>query len=451
MNLNTLWEILIICCEVILFYTFIHTKFNIQKKSTLSYLLQAVYLCGHIIITYVCNFFMVSTLFTIILSLCMDTIFIKLFFQTTIFYSLFWSVIYSAVCISAEYITLTIPQFFFSSSIEQTLKGGNLRIPISCIYIALIAIFVFIFGNIFSQKIHLLTSQKIIYTMLSILGIGISHYILILTIEFSRNPYLAPKTNNLIIINLFFIAMFISLLTYIYQLGKTKEQNIKYLKLEKQHELEEQQYRILLNTTDSLRILKHDTKHHLLVIKALIEHNEIIKLQEYVASYLLELETSSLLLSTGNTAIDCILSAKLLCAKQHNITMNYSVIVPSVFPLDDISLSSLLGNLLDNAIESCLRSSKNNESFIPWIHFYMKPFQNMVLIHAENPYSETLKRNSKHQFISSKDEANHGFGLKRIESIVSENNGILQISSDNNIFSVHMMIPLKEEETNFEY
>lgn len=450
MNLSTIWEILIICCEVILFYTFIHTKFNLQKKNTFSYVLQLLYLFGHIMVTYICNFFMVSTLFTIIFSLCIDTIFIRLFFQTTIFYSIFWSVIYSIICISAEYITLTIPQFFFSSSIEQTLVGGELRIPISCIYIALIATFVFIFGNIFSQRIHLLTSQKIIYTILSILCIGISHYILVLTIEFSQNPTLAPKTNDLIVINLFFITMFISLLTYIYQLGKIKEQNIKYLKLEKQHELEEQQYRILLNTTDSLRILKHDAKHHLSVIKSLIEHNETVKLQEYVASYLLEFDKSNLLISTGNTAIDCILSAKLLYAKQHNITMNYSVIVPSVFPLDDISLSSLLGNLLDNAIESCLRSSKANESFIPWIHFYIKPFQNMILIHSENPYSETLKKNSKQQFISSKVEANHGLGLKRIESLISENNGILQISTDTNIFSVHIIIPLKEE-TNFEY
>lgn len=152
--------------------------------------------------------------------------------------------------------------------------------------------------------------------------------------------------------------MFIFLLIYIYQLGQTKEQNIKYLKLEKQYELEEQQYRILLSTTESLRLLKHDTKHHLSVIKSLTENNEINKLKDYVSSYCLELEKSNLLITSGNTAIDCILSSKLMYAKQQNIDIEYSVIVPSPFPLDDISLSSLLGNLLDNAIEACLRSSK---------------------------------------------------------------------------------------------
>ena len=157
--------------------------------------------------------------------------------------------------------------------------------------------------------------------------------------------------------------MLLSLLAYIYQLGKSKEQNIQYLKKEKQYELEEQEYRLLLNTTSSLRTMKHDIKQHLSVIRTLAEQNETQKLCEYINSYFQELEKTNILLTTGNTAIDCLVSSKLSYAKELNIPIQYSVIIPAVFPMDDISLSSVIGNLLDNAIESSLRSMKNDVHF----------------------------------------------------------------------------------------
>ena len=39
----------------------------------------------------------------------------------------------------------------------------------------------------------------------------------------------------------------------------------------------------------------------------------------------------------------------------------------------------------------------------------------------------------------------HGFGLKRISDIVSNNNGIFHQSIKNNIFIIHIILPLKED------
>ncbi|MGN0353262.1 MAG: sensor histidine kinase [Roseburia sp.] len=340
---------------------------------------------------------------------------------------------------------MTIPQFFSHATLDQILAGGNLRIPFSFLYISLIAVFVFLSINIFNRKMYLTLLQKVTYTILSILGIGIAHYILLLTLKFSQNAALAEETNILILINLSFLAMFLALLIYISQLGQSKEQNIKYLELEKQHELEEQQYRILLNTTESLHEMKHDTKHHMDVIKTLAEQNELQKLQDYVTAYDDFLEKGHYLLSTGNTAIDCIMSSKLALAKQNHIAFDYSIMTPHPFPIDDILLSSLLGNILDNAIEGCVRSKSEKDTFEPWIRFYIKPFQNMVLIHSENNYEGKLSINPNFGFFSTKQEPHHGLGLKRIRDIVSENNGFFQYSTDNNIFTIHIIIPLKEE------
>lgn len=444
MNTNLLLEISIIFFEILLFYIFVHAKLTPPKANVKYSVYQFLYLTGHMIIIYSCNLSDVSTMVTIMLSLFMDTVFIKLFFLVPFFYSLFLGAMYSSICMIAEYITLIIPQIITKTPVEQMLAGGNLRAPISFTYIALVAVLVFLFAHLFNQNMYLSLLQKISYVFLSVSGIAISHYIVILTLTFSQNMVLKNKLNHLILINIFYLIMLLSLLVYIYQLGKSKEQNIKYLKQEKQHELEEQQYRLLLNTTMSLRTMKHDIKHHLSVIKSLAEHNETQKLQEYINSYFQELEKSNILLSTGNTAIDCLVSSKLSYARQLNIPIQYSIVIPSVFPMNDISLSSVIGNLLDNAIESSLRSMKTIENFSPWIKFYIKPFQNMVIIHVENKFDGILKVDTNHNFLSLKPGNNHGIGLNRVTELISKNNGMLTVSTEKQIFSVHIILPQKE-------
>lgn len=444
MDINLLLEISIIFFETLLFYIFVLTKIASQKTSIKYNILQCLYLIGHMAIIFICNMSNVSTMTTIMFSLFMDTLFVKLFFSKSFFYSLFLGAMYSSFCMIAEYVTLMIPQVIIKTPVEQMLIGGRLRLPISFTYITLIAVLVFLFAHLFNKNMYLSLLQKISYVFLSVSGIAISHYMLILIITFSQNMVLKNELNHLILINIFFLIMLLSLLIYIYQLGKSKEQNIKYLEQEKQHELEEQQYRLLLNTTDSLRKMKHDIKQHLSVIKALAERQETEQLQEYIGSYFQELEKTNILLSTGNTAIDCLVSSKLSYAKQLNIPFQYSVVIPSEFPMNDISLSSVIGNLLDNAIEGSLRSMQTTENFSPWISFYIKPFQDMVVLHVENHFDGIQRYDSNRNFLSLKSGNNHGIGLHRVKELVLENNGIINVSAEKQIFSVHIILPQKE-------
>ena len=131
--------------------------------------------------------------------------------------------------------------------------------------------------------------------------------------------------------------------------------------------------------------------------------------------------------------------------EQNDIPIDYSIMAPSPFPLDALSLSSLLGNMLDNAIEASLRGKAADNQFSPSIYFYIKPFQNMVLIHCENAFSGNIQITKNNKIISSKHSQEHGFGLKRISDIVSNNNGIFHQSIKNNIFIIHIILPLKED------
>lgn len=59
------------------------------------------------------------------------------------------------------------------------------------------------------------------------------------------------------------------------------------------------------------------------------------------------------LLKTGNVSLDAILSAKIAQAKAEAITVTVKANVPDILTISDLELSIVIGNLLDNAIESC--------------------------------------------------------------------------------------------------
>ena len=104
----------------------------------------------------------------------------------------------------------------------------------------------------------------------------------------------------------------------------------------------------------------------------------------------------------------------------------------------------MLGNLWTNAIEACQKVTDVLPDYHPQIQFAIKPFKDMVLVHMENDYDGNILQSSDGTYRSTKGGNDHGIGLKRITDIVKENDGIMQIRSENKHFQVQIMIPVKE-------
>lgn len=440
-----LFELFICFCETFLFYLFIDTKLSVDNRGSDIRIRQTLFLSVQWIFISYLHFAMKSSNVTFILSWILYVIFAMYFYTSPIPFRVFWSGMYSVICLLARYITVFSIQFFSAMKIDDFLLGNHTYVPMSLLYIAINVILIFALIHIGNQELELPLTQRLFYLLISIAGVSIANYILMVTQKISTYYHSNSLIDNMILINLFFLLLFLSLLLYIYQLGQSKAQNIRLLEQSKQLSLEKQQYDTLLQTTESLREMKHDFKFHLETIQSLSENKDYDKLDDYVQTYLHHLEKVHHLLATGNTAIDCILSNKIAYARQNNIHMDYSVFVPSSLPIDDITLSSLLGNLMDNAIEACQRNASESSAEQNWISFQMKPYQNMLLIHVENSYNGTYKMRDKETFLSLKGECGHGLGIKRIQSIIKEANGIIQITPADKVFTIHIMIPLKED------
>lgn len=106
-------------------------------------------------------------------------------------------------------------------------------------------------------------------------------------------------------------------------------------------------------------------------------------------------------------------------------------------------LNILVGNLLENAIEAAVRTDRK----------YLKvniTFNRGVLkIRMENSFLPMGAENGERQdrqffFTTKKEKGQHGFGLKSVEKIVDAYNGTMEVTTQEDVFCVNLVLYMPE-------
>lgn len=442
--IDSIWEYIVNFLELALFIIFIHKKLRIRANYKHQAVLMFLFVSFQFAVLCTLNKMGISSYSTLMSSCVLDIGYAVLFYRDSIIRRIFWGFSYSIICLVAEQISFFIPVTLYKGASLELLLGGTLRKPYTMLYLAMIAVFVLLFHSIGNKDISLSPFQKVAYIFIAISGLAIGHYILRLTLESVDKFGDSSFSARLSLVDLLFIILFLVLMLYIYQLGYSKEENIRLLEEQKIYELERTEFNSLSETTERLRKMKHDMQIYVDAINVLAKDKKWDELIAYTEQYHNTLATTQSAIATGNIAIDCILTAKLDYAEKHGIKTEYSIMAPENFPLDSVELSSILGNIWNNSIEAGERLIISDPTEHPYIYFYIKPYQNMILIHIENNYDGVIKGSIDGDILSVKQGKEHGLGIRLVKELVENADGVLQITSDNKIFSVHIMIPDKE-------
>lgn len=440
------WEILINILESSFLLVFMEDKMEHTKRIPNGYasILKIAFVMADAMLTCVLNFYHVNYEICTLIGLFSFICFAVIFYDAKLSLKLLFSTTYLAIIFAAETIVASLPQFFLHSKITDLSVGGALRIPITFMYIACIAGFVFISHFIKWRRISMSPLETLLYILICVLGFFFGQYIVTVTHESFILFNIHQFSNKLVLVSTIYCILFLVLLTYLYVLNYTKEQNRNLMEEKQQLLLEEADYKNLIATTESLRKLKHDMQHHLATIQFLAQKNRYDEMNAYIDTYLGNLEDIHKFISSGNSAIDCITSTCILKAEQKGILVDSAITVPDTFDLDPILTSSLLGNLWTNAITACETLVNSNKD--AFIDFYIKPVENMLLISIENSFDGICKKDSQDNYISIKHSKSNGIGLKRVNEIVEQNDGIIDITNTDTLFCVHIMFPLKEKD-----
>ncbi len=177
---------------------------------------------------------------------------------------------------------------------------------------------------------------------------------------------------------------------------------------------------------------RHDIRNHLSSIQALAKSGHSEKIDQYIGRMLEEQE--AILINKTDSAIESIINNKLNQAKSLGIEVDLELKVPSDGQVDEYEVAVIVGNAIDNAIESCERVGDNK-----FIHIKTHLNAGYYNIQIEN--TSLPEVNTQKTLKTSKvDKKNHGFGISNIKYIVEKNHGLLELNQKEGIFQFRCSI-----------
>lgn len=223
---------------------------------------------------------------------------------------------------------------------------------------------------------------------------------------------------------------------YEYSLKNTKE--LYELKaIQDREEQDKRYFEIIEQSNKDMRIFSHDIKNHLTQIRNL---ENIEAVQSYIDSIYPNIEKFSFTGISKNKMLDLIISKYVTLCEKKNIKFSVDVKTANLAYVSDSDLSTLMNNLLDNAVEAAERA---DERFIQVYIFSKGNMHDGLVIknscfvppETENGELKTTKQNIK----------THGVGTKSIRKTLKKYDAVYGWKYDENlkVFETDIAFPKK--------
>ena len=189
-------------------------------------------------------------------------------------------------------------------------------------------------------------------------------------------------------------------------------------------------------TTEELYKLKHDLNKQISVLKNLYDMNDYDALGRSISNMAASLENAEKYYTISNTSVSALLNQKRMEALRNDIEFDAELMIDD-FAMEDIEICSVLGNILDNAIEAneCVEQERR------FINIKIIQEKEGYNIECENSLSVIPICIRKDYKTTKKDKKGHGLGISIVRNIVKEHGGTTKIDNTKTTFSVIIYIP----------
>lgn len=209
------------------------------------------------------------------------------------------------------------------------------------------------------------------------------------------------------------------LVFYVYERSLRNEQELSQLRLsEQRRELDYDYYKMLEENRKESRVIIHDIKHHLSLIRCMAQECGNTDIAEYIASIQNESYFCKSAVLSGNKIMDAILSQKILVCEKKGIEFSFEHNNTDLSFVGDWDLCAIVSNTLDNAIESAVNSGEKNIQ----VRIYRSENGCFYFFEVINSCDEAPAKNTK-GFVSTKKGRYHGIGLYSIKQAAEKYSG----------------------------
>lgn len=250
----------------------------------------------------------------------------------------------------------------------------------------------------------------------------------------SRGMAISFTERLLLLINMFCIIF--ADLYFIYFTKFTEENGQLKLKLRLLEQQSDLQYEYYADQeekyNESVKIL-HDVNKHLDMMKEIYELARAEEAKKYADEIGRILKPLILQEYISNPILNIILNDKKRCACLHDIEVKMEVENVDLGFMDPMEITTIFGNLLDNAIDAC-DSVFGKERFI---NIKLSSYNDFIVIQISNTSKNIVK------WIDGKPASdkgkNHGIGLINVENVVRKYNGSMLLEEKGGVFTCNII------------
>lgn len=187
----------------------------------------------------------------------------------------------------------------------------------------------------------------------------------------------------------------------------------------------------------SVHRLRHDLKTTISALRDFIVRDQKDEMERYLDTYARSLSETASIVHTNQPFLNAILNTKLTFAKENGIIC--SCHSPTTLPaIDGTDYCSLLGNLLDNAIEASINLPSNEIAVI------LDYIDSKFTVTVKNRINKSILETNPNLHTTKSNRSGHGLGISTVREIAKKYNGSVDLYENGGWFIASVILYIQD-------
>lgn len=209
--------------------------------------------------------------------------------------------------------------------------------------------------------------------------------------------------------------------------------------LKSQVQAMDRQVEILRQNEEQVRIYRHDMRHYIADVTALLQAGETKEALRVLGGFDERNQRTELPVYCKDKTVNAILTFYFHQAKELGIEVACDCALPAELPVEAAELAMVFANALENAIHACRKLPDGAEKKIT-VRCVRSP---VIVLEIANTYDGHVKLDENHHPVTEKE--GHGIGTRSILAFVEKYDAVLDYKVDDKLFRLRVLINNKKE------
>ena len=207
------------------------------------------------------------------------------------------------------------------------------------------------------------------------------------------------------------------------------------------HQSEEvRQLQLSQQNYENMQMLRHEIKNQYGYMKMMLGQKQYDKLEKFFTECSERMLDTLPVIDCGNYVINAVINMESGKASHRGVRLEHKIAVPPTLSIPDSDLSSVLTNLIDNAIEACCAGHVAAEDAA--VRVSVRKQNRSLFIRVVNPLGDVSAQSALALQTKKSDAALHGYGTKIVRRLAEKYSGSVRYQAEGGMFTADVLLTL---------